>query len=85
MRLFPLTVNRSQSHIGALLRPLCLLLALGRGDGGAGRLLGAPVILTEHWGPAGDWLKEPPVPRGLMRSVPLWRMPVARRRDRSGG
>ena len=35
----------------------------------AGRLLGAPVILTEHWGPAVDWLKEPPVPRGLMRAV----------------
>jgi|ERR1044071_1365423 glycosyltransferase involved in cell wall biosynthesis len=35
----------------------------------AGRLLGVPVILTEHWGPAGDWLKEPPVPRGLMRAV----------------
>lgn len=48
------------AHIVMPAGPAALLL---------GRLFRLPVILTEHWGPAGDWLKEPPVPRGLMRTV----------------
>lgn len=48
------------AHIVMPAGPAALLL---------GRLFRVPVVLTEHWGPAADWLKEPPVPRGLMRTV----------------
>lgn len=34
-----------------------------------GRRLNVPVILTEHWGPAGDWLKETSMPPQLMRAI----------------
>ena len=34
-----------------------------------GRRLNVPVILTEHWGPAGDWLKQTPIPPRLMRAI----------------
>ncbi|MGZ5435796.1 MAG: glycosyltransferase [Pyrinomonadaceae bacterium] len=34
-----------------------------------GRRLKIPVILTEHWGPAEDWLKQSGLPRSLMRAL----------------
>jgi glycosyltransferase involved in cell wall biosynthesis len=34
-----------------------------------GRRLNVPVILTEHWGPAGDWLKQTAMPPRLMRAI----------------
>ena len=34
-----------------------------------GRRLNVPVILTEHWGPAGDWLKQTGMPPELMRVI----------------
>jgi glycosyltransferase involved in cell wall biosynthesis len=34
-----------------------------------GKLFHIPVILTEHWGPPEDWLKESSAPRKLVRTV----------------
>ena len=34
-----------------------------------GRRLNVPVILTEQWGPAGDWLKDTMIPPRLMRAI----------------
>jgi glycosyltransferase involved in cell wall biosynthesis len=34
-----------------------------------GRRLNVPVILTEHWGPAGDWLKQTSMPPQLLRAI----------------
>ena len=61
MRLFPLTINRSQSHIGALLRPLCLLLGLGTAAGpepllaqGVGHHLYVQLGAYTHYGDSED-------------------------------
>lgn len=34
-----------------------------------GRLFNIPVILTEHWGPARDWLKDPSLPSGVISAI----------------
>ena len=34
-----------------------------------GRLFNIPVILTEHWGPVKDWLKDPSLPAGVISAI----------------